>query len=169
MITRLIKIVFLLNMLTSCTANHFITVRENGSAIVDIDRDYSIAELNKYYQSNVISNIDTNVCFASRVKFEISNIDSLGKYLPFHTPDFFWFRMVGDTLIVSDGHTNAFKYEDLFCCAVSMLIKFDKDIQNFESANSIARKKDKNTVLIMKSRKQLIKGKKKLDVKIIIK
>lgn len=167
--TRLLIIVVVLIMLTSCTANYFITVRENGSAIVDVDRDYSLAELNKYYQSNVISNIDTNVYFPNRVTFEISSIDSLGLYLPFHQPDFFHFNMDGNTLIVTDGHANAFKHEDLFCCSVFMFIKFDKNILNIESVNRQAKQKDPRTVLIKKARRQLIKGKNRLDATIKIK
>lgn len=162
--TQNILIVVVLILMTSCTANYLITVRENGSAIVNIDRDFDLKDINRYYKSNIISNIDTNVNLASRVTFEISSIDSLGTYLPFHPPGFFRFRMNGDTLIVTDGNTNAFKFEDPFCCGLFMSIKFDKDILSVKSVNRNASQKDKRTILIGRSRRQLIKSKRKLDV-----
>jgi hypothetical protein len=47
-----------------------------------------------------------------------------------------------------------------------MYVKFENEIQGVESANRHARKKDKETVLIKKSRRQLIINKKQINVKI---
>jgi len=152
-------------MLTSCSANYFITVKHDGSASVNIDSDFK--DINRYYQSGVISDIDTTVDNHARVTFEIKDIDSLGAYLPFHPSGFFKFDMQGDTLTITDGHTQAFKQNDLFCCAVFMLVKFDNEIEKIESASRHARKKDKKTILIKKLRRQLIKNKKHINVKII--
>ena len=94
---------------------------------------------------------------------------SLGYYLPLHPPGFFRFRMDSNTLIVTGGHTKAFKRDDLFCCGIDINIMFNSDILSIESSNGNAKKIDNRTVLIRRSRRQLIKGKKKTDLTIKIK
>jgi hypothetical protein len=163
---RQLIILTILILLTSCSANYFITVKHDGTATVNIDRDSDSKDINRYYQSGVISNIDTTFDNHARVTFEITDIDSLGTYLPFHPSGFFKFDMQGDTLTITDGHTQAFKQNDLFCCGVFMFIKFDNEIQQVETANRLAMKKEKKTVLIKKSRRQLIKNKRQINVKI---
>jgi hypothetical protein len=163
-VTILIFITF-----SSCTAYHEIIVREDGSANANLYMNSSDkAIMDSYYQIEIISNIDTNSIIAGCVLFKINNIDSLGNYLPLHPPGFFRFSMKGDTLFITDGHTNAFKHKDLFCCGVTMLIKFEKDIHFFESSNRHVRLNDKNTIMINKTRTQLIKGKKRIAVKIVL-
>jgi hypothetical protein len=168
MFTKTIMMIFL-GMLTSCSTSYFISVRQDGSAKVNTDKDYDLTVIKRYYKSNIISNIDTFNSLDRRVSFVISDIDSLGNYLPFHPPGFFRFNMKEDTLTITDGHTNAFRDNHWSCCAVYMSLKFDKEIQSIESVNRVVRKKDEKTVLIKKSRKQLIRGKKKVNVKIKIK
>lgn len=163
---KIVTILTILSLLTSCTANYFITIRQDNTATVDIDRDYDLSDIDRYNLSDIITSVDTN---AGRVKFDISNIDSIGNYLPFHPKGFVQFKMVNNLLTITDGNTKAFKSNNCFCCAMGITIKFEKDIEVFETANKRTKKKDNKTIVIYKTRRQLIKGKKKTNVTTIIK
>ncbi len=155
-------------VLSSCFVQQNINIRSDGSALINTQLGSDTSIITKYYRSNIIYNIDTNIYFRSSVQFEISNIDSIGQYLPNPSPGFFRFRIDSNKLIITDGHTKAFKDDYPFCCTVDMQIKFDNDII-VKSANRSARKDGKKSVLIKRTRRQLIKGKKKTDVVISFK
>lgn len=161
---QLLTIPTILTLLTSCTSGYIISVRQDGSATANVDRDYVSNGINRYYQSDIISNIDTTNM--ARVRFDISNIDSLGHYLPYHPSGFVQFRMDNNTFTITDGHTDAFKTNHESCCAMYMVLEFDRDIADMSSANRKAKQKGPRKVQIHKSRRQLMKGKYKTDLKI---
>src|SRR5690606_20444482 len=77
-----LSMLLLFSLMTSCTASYLITVGRDGSAKISVDRDKP-ADIARYYQSEIISDIDTNVT-GWRVEYVISTIDSLGLHLPYH-------------------------------------------------------------------------------------
>lgn len=158
-------IVIISCVMVSCGAAYEISVQHDGSASV-IMGNYPCFKNKRYSQSNAFTIIDTTE--GGRVTIEISNIDSLGNYLPLHPPGFFRFNMDGNTFKIQDGFTKPFKINDWFCCGLYIFIEFENDIKKIESPNRLLRQKDKRTVLIKKTRRQFIKGKKKIDVKIIL-
>lgn len=163
---RLIIIVTISILLVSCTAVYNINVRKDGTAFVKTDRDADSMYINRFYLSNIISDIDTIGDSASPIRFEISNIDSLGNYLPIHPPGFFRFDMEEDTLIITDGHTVPFKVNHWSCCNIYMYIISDKDIQSVELVSGYVKKVNERTIEIFRGRNHLVKGKNKTDVRI---
>jgi hypothetical protein len=120
-----------------------------------------------YYQSEIISDIDTNVT-GSRIEYTINRIDSLGLYVPYHPPGFFRFNGGENSLTITDGYGFPFKHNHWACCSIYMEISFNRDIQDIKISSGRVKKKNSKTVQIFKSRRQLIKGKKKIDVTIIL-
>jgi len=163
---RQLNILILCITLTSCTANYFISIRNDDSAVINVERDIH-TDIIKYYQSEIISNIDTNVT-GWRIEYTINNIDSLDMYLPYHPPGFFRFNMEGNSLNITDGNGNPFKVNHGSCCNVILEIKFNRDIRDIKIGSGSVKKKNARTVHISKSRRQLIKEKKKTDVTIIL-
>lgn len=163
---RRISIPLVCCIFTSCTANHLITLQNDGSARISVDRDKP-ADIARYYQSEIISDIDTNVT-GWRVDYVISTIDSLGMYLPYHPPGFFRFNLEGNSLTITDSNRNPFKDSHGSCCHVYMEIKFNRDIRDIKIVSGRVKKKNARTVQTFKTRRQLIKGKKKTDVTIIL-
>ncbi|MBU1719585.1 MAG: hypothetical protein KKA07_10995 [Bacteroidetes bacterium] len=143
-------------------------MQQDGAALVNTSRDYDINEISRYYQSAVIFNIDTSVGSGTIISFEISTIDSLGYYLPYHPPGYFQFKMEGDTFTVKNGYSAAFKKNHWSCCSMNMYIKFSGDIQKIKLVSGKAKKKGKRTIRVFRTRKQLIKGKKKIDLTITL-
>lgn len=163
---RLVIIVTLSTFLSSCGAGYIINVKNDGSASVSMTRDLDTSHVNIFFNSDIISNIDTN---ASWVYFDISNIDSLGEYLSNHPPGFFELRMDSTTFTLTEGHTKAFKTSHKLCCSVQMSVTFDRDILYIESENSQPKQKDERSIEVFRSRRQLIKGKKKTNLMVKLK
>ncbi len=163
--TRKVCMIIVSCIMASCGAGYQITVQDDGSASVNIENHPNLKN-KRYSRSDVISKIDTTK--EGRVTIEISNIDSLGNYLPLHPPGFFRFNMEENTFKIKDGYTDPFSFNHWSCCGISIIIEFENDIKRIESPNRLPRQKDKRTVLIRKTRRQFIKGKKKIDVKIIL-
>jgi len=147
-------------LLSSCSVGYTVNIHQDGSAFVRTIVDSDKSTLTRYSQADLIYNIDTN---GYQIEFEIKNIDSLGYYLPTIYPDFFRFRVDSGKLIITDGYTKPFRNDNPFCCAVYMQIKFDNDII-VKSANRSARQDGKKSILIKRTRRQLLKGKRKTDV-----
>ena len=162
-----VAVLFLFIFMTSCTATYYINVRQDGSAVVNVDRNYP-SVLDKYFQSSVICKIDTTN-EGDRVEFEISNIDSLGNYLPLHPPDFFHFNLNNKILTITNGDKHPFVNEHWSCCSINMLIKFSSSIEYIKTKNRRIHKEDNNTVFVGVTRKQLKNEKNKLNVTIKIK
>lgn len=166
--SNLIILLVYLFTITSCSVNHYITISKDGSALVNVDKDYDKSIIENYYRSELISNIDTNL-IAGRVIFEISNVDSLGKYLPYHKSGFFSFKKEKNVVIISDSHTNAFRVKSLFCCHMTVVLKFQDGIQSLESNENNKIKVKKNGVLIItKTRRQLLRERKKINLTIVL-
>lgn len=163
---RRLSMLLVCSILTSCTANYLITLRNDGSAKINVDRE-DHADINRYYQSEIISDIDTNVT-GGRIEYTISNIDSLGLHLPYHPPGFFRFNLEENSLTITDSNRNPFKDNHGSCCSVYMEIRFNRDIRDIKIVSGRVKKKNARTVQIFKTRRQLIKGKKKTDVTIIL-
>ena len=161
-----LSMLLLFSLMTSCTASYLITVGRDGSAKISVDRDKP-ADIARYYQSEIISDIDTNVT-GWRVEYVISTIDSLGLHLPYHPPGFFRFNLEGNSLTITDSNRNPFKDNHGSCCSVYMEIRFNRDIRDIKIVSGRVKKKNARTVQIFKTRRQLIKGKKKTDVTIIL-
>ena len=164
---RFLLIIFLSAVLFSCTTNYIITVRQDGSATADVGIDYNLSIVERHFQSEIITKVDTS----SQIReiFEISKIDSLGNYLPFLPPGFFQFNMKGDTLIITDGHTSPFRGEDKLCCSIDILLIFEQKIEIISKKGGYVKKKSENSLFIFRSRREIIKGGENLEVIILLK
>ncbi|MBN2729810.1 MAG: hypothetical protein JXR53_11365 [Bacteroidales bacterium] len=164
---RIFLIIFLSFVLSSCTTIYLITVKQDGSAIADVGVDYDLSIIEKHYQSDIISEVDT---FSQiRESFEINMIDSLGNYLPFLPIGFFQFNMNGDTLIITGGHTIPSRGEDKLCCNIDMLLTFEQEIDLISKQGGHVKKQSKNSVFISIPRRKILKEKENLGVVILLK
>lgn len=73
-------------------------LQNDNSAIVESELPYGMKEQKKFTQSNLITILDTTDEY--KLKFKISNIDSLGNYLQGHPFKIIKFKMKADTLFV---------------------------------------------------------------------
>lgn len=159
-VRHFIIIIFFVPIFNSCTIGYNITVNKDGSASTKTGILPDI-ELEKYLHSSIISNKDSTAGFLS---FDISNIDLLGNYLPYLPKGFIQFHMSENSLSVTDGNWNSFEQNESICCHIVMSIKFEKSIQEFNSVNKCAKQKDKNSIMLSKSKNQLRKDKKKINI-----
>ncbi len=155
---RLIFFVIALTLLSSCISLYDIAVNDDGTAFVKTGR-FSEDDINRYYRSSIISDIDTN---CAQLNFKISNIDSLGYYLPLLQPGFIQFKKNNHELNIEDGNTeNAFSLDYQSIIRINLWLHFNQEI-NLKYAKGRVNKKGKN-VYITKSRRKLIKGDKKMQ------
>lgn len=161
--TRITIILTILTLLSSCTSNYLISIQHDGSATVNVDRNANSSDIDRYIQSDIISNLDTN---GVQVSFDISNIDSLGKYLPFHPKGFWTFSVDNNELTIIDGNKDSMETNEEFCCHLNMVIEFDRNIQEIISTNRKSKQIEPKKVQIRKTRRQLMKGKNGTDLKI---
>lgn len=117
--------------MSSCIYDYHIMVKNDGSAKVKtttLDKD-----LNRYLRSQVISNIDTS---GIHISFDISNIDSLGYYLPFFNPGYMSFKLNYDELIIENNNTEqVFTYRDRSVGEIRFYIELEKEITSTSSTN----------------------------------
>lgn len=155
--------VFMLILFSSCTAAYEITVHENGSATIGTPGT-SRSEIIPYYQSDMITRIDTT----EFITYDIVNIDSLGNYLPYFQNGFFQFSLDSNTLKVSDGHGNAFKEDNWYCCGLNMTLIFEEDIVEVQSDYRRLDKKNSRVVYFWKAPKHFKKKKNQIRFKVIM-
>ncbi len=123
---RLILFLIVLTLLSSCISLYDIAVNEDGTAFVKTGR-FLEDDINRYYRSRVISDIDTN---GTQLYFKISNIDSLGYYLPLLQPGFIQFKKNDHELKIEDGITkNAFSYDYRSIVRINLLLHFNQEIK----------------------------------------
>lgn len=159
-VRHFIIIILFSPIFNSCTLGYYVTVNKDGTASIKTETLPDL-DLKKYLHSSVISNIDSS---ANRLNFDISNIDSLGDYLPYLPKGFVQFHMSENSLSVTDGNRNSFEPKESICCHIYMSIKFENSVREINSVNKCAKQKDKNSIVLRKSRNQLRKDKKKINI-----
>jgi len=164
MTKTLLRLFLIASIFTSCTATYNITVHKDGSATVET-WSLDSTTLVSYSNNPIISGLDTSdkVGFT----FVISDVDSLGNYLTPFQPGFIQFRMDSAALTITDGHGNAFSDSTgRSCCGVYLDIEFDEDIRSVNSANKLVQVSDTNSISIVRDKKDLRKGRNRIDATI---
>ena len=82
-------------LLGSCTIHSQVTIRPDGSAF--IRSSYSNKDKRDYYRSSIITDVDTAIMGPV---FIISNVDSLGDYLPWFCDESLEFRRAWDRITI---------------------------------------------------------------------
>lgn len=162
--SRLIVVLISLCMLTSCTASYFIKVGKDGSAIVNMDREKTIKgtdinfctqNTNQFYNSAIIKNIDTTV--SGKISFEIVNIDSLGRYLPFMHSEIIQFKKKSDSLVVFFHRHDSLELIKHNSCHLYMELQFDREIIKIHKDKLNIKQIKSQTVRISIKRNKLFK------------
>lgn len=156
------KILALIIGLCSCTTNHFVLIKSDGTARIDTDFDTTL--IKRIERSRIITNIDTS---NYRTKFTIDNIDSIGQYIPFHKPGFLKFDNYGDSISITTGNNEPYKIKQGSCCHLAIRIRTEEPMEAFKAnGKKIRRKTSKNYhgIWLSQSIRQQMKSRKNIDV-----
>ncbi len=156
------KILALILGLCSCSTNHFVLIKSDGTA--RIDTDFDIGLIARVEQSTITYDLDTS---NHRTEFTISNIDSIGQYMPFHNSGFLKFQNYGDSISITTGGNKPYNYKPGSCCHLAIRIRTESEMEAYkENGKRIRRKKSKNYhgIWLHQSIRQQVKGKKNINV-----
>ena len=144
----------------SCTSSMIIKLNSDESA--SFSSNSKPIDYERYLNSNIIYNIDST---SSMFSFDIQNIDSLGYYLPLLEPGFFLFKTNRNVLIIKDNQTeHVFSNKDKSCFGINFIINSKNELIIKTPSEFV--KEKKNHISIIKSKKQLLARRKKIDVEI---
>jgi len=93
----LLKLILISASLTSCTVNHFVQLKSDGSAIVETDYDETLKD--EIIESNIAHYLATDT-ISFRMTYKIQIIDSIGLYLPGQNSGFLTFKDFGDSIVI---------------------------------------------------------------------
>lgn len=99
--------------LNGCISHFYVELREDGTAYVEQNYSPWMQSHDHYYRSEIITRIDTTEFDAHIIKFEINNIDSLGKYMMIFHPEFFEFQHSNDSLVITFGKSQPYIRETI--------------------------------------------------------
>lgn len=160
---RYILSIFVLALgLSSCSTNHFVYLKSDGTARVSADFDIDLIQ--RIEKSEIISNIDTS---KYRTEFTINDIDSIGNYMPFHKTGFLKFQNFGDSITISTGHTNPYQKKIKSCCHLFIRIRTEKPMEAYKANGKKIRKKKAKKyhgIWLRQTINQQMKGKKNINV-----
>ena len=162
---KLILQIFILCIgFSSCTINPYILLKRDGTAQVQTTFDVDSTHIKKLKKSAVISNIDT---VNYQTSFTVSNIDSIGNFIPFYKPDFIQFKNFGDSMRISTSHNEPFDTLTPFCCHLTLVIRSQTPFEAYRNnGKRIKKEKSKkyHEVLLGQTRSGQLKGKNNIDV-----
>lgn len=158
----LFKILILGVVVYSCTTNHFVMLKSDGTA--QIETDFDMGLINRLEESTITSDLDTS---NHRVKFTIDNIDSIGQYLPFHNSGFLKFQNYGDSISITTGNNDPYVNKMESCCHLAIRIRTELQMEAYKkNGKKIRREKSKNYhgIWLSQTIRQQVKGRKNIDV-----
>ena len=152
--------------LTSCTVNHFVQLKSDGSAIVETDYDEEIeTKIQKSFTANQFSFDSTNF----RMTFKIDDIDSIGNYLPIQNSGFLKFKNYGNSILIKSGAVEPYNSDPKFCCHIMLRITSEQPMFAINrNGRKIKYKNGKNSGFwISQTLRQQIKNKKNINMTLI--
>lgn len=146
------SILFLI-ALPSCTGTYRIQLLQNGGADVSQPYPFEKTNLEKYFDSTVISELDTS---GYNMTFKIEKVDSLGEYLSLLNPELVKFSIKKDTLSIyfSDIHPFTKEYPEGF--RVYFNIICDRKIKEIISSDLKTVMKDDYSVEFALTKRQML-------------
>jgi hypothetical protein len=134
-------------------------VQNDNSAIVVCELPYGPEEHRKFTQSKLITILDTTD--EHKLKFKISNIDSLGGYFQGYPFELLKFKMDGDTLSLYSYDLSSYieANENINWTHVDVVIKSQSFIKILQLNKKFVTKIDEKTVRIFHRSRQIKKNK----------
>ncbi len=145
--------VLFLMALSSCTETYRIQLLQNGGAYVSQPYPFGKGYMEKYLESNVISELDTS---GSNMAYRIEKVDSLGGYLSLLNPELVNFSIKKDTLSIyfSDEYPFTKEYHEGFKVCFNIIC--DRKIKELSSSDLKAVMKDDYSFEFSRSKSQML-------------